>query len=123
MYEKQTGKLIAALVNSKNEVHIPKQVKILPEKIIWVGYPTDIYIPKTARRWYCDWLVGSGFYTTGTIHIEGDDMPILCGPNKNTILPVQHYYQLSKVLEKKMIKYMKSQDRGVIKRGKRIRFV
>ena len=124
LYEKQTGKLIAALVNSKNEVHIPKQVKILPEKIIWAGSTSDIYIPKTARRWYDGWLVGTSLDTNGTIHIEGNDMPILCGPNKNSIIAIEYYYQLSKILEKKMIKYMKKyQDMNVIRRGKRIRFV
>ena len=96
----------------------------MPEKIIWAGSKSDIYIPKTARRWYDGWLVGTSLNTNGTIHIEGNDMPILCGPNKNSIIAIEYYYQLSKILEKKMIKYMKKyQDMNVIRRGKRIRFV
>lgn len=121
LYEKKTGKLVAAQASIRKEVHIPKEVKILPAKVIW-GTPTftDIYIPKTTRKWYAGWIVGISLDSEGTIHIEGNEMPKLCGKFKHTIMPVGKYYQVNKVLEKKLIQYMKKENHFMLKKGKRI---
>ncbi|MCR5797360.1 MAG: leucine-rich repeat domain-containing protein [Eubacterium sp.] len=110
IYTKRKSKLIAALVDNKKAIHIPREVKILGNRIEWGGEVNKLFIPDSIKKCFQGWT--SGLYSSKCklyVYIDGTRPFVGINGKADFDFPVFSYIRMGKKLAQRYNKVLKKQ--------------